>query len=213
MPLSGRFISFEGTEGGGKSTQIQILAERLRSMGRVVRSVREPGGTPLGEELRAIVKHSKHPHPMTVEAELMLMNACRAQLVREVILPALRAGEIVLCDRFADSTIAYQGFGREMGWEVVKPVVDLAVGGVWPHRTLLLFVPVEISEERRASRDGSGTMGSDRFEGQDRAFFQRVETGFRAIASAEPQRMRVIDASRTVQQVSQEIWSVLAEVL
>ncbi|MBI1842730.1 MAG: dTMP kinase [Verrucomicrobia bacterium] len=206
-PSPGRFITFEGTEGGGKSTQIQILAERLKSEGRVARCVREPGGTALGEEVRSILKHGFHGHPMTAESELMLMNACRAQLVREVIRPAIAAGEIVLCDRFADSTVAYQGFGREMGWERVRPVIDLAVGATWPHRTILLSVPVEVSEARRASRGSDASGRRDRFEEEDRAFFHRVEAGFRAVADADPHRVRVINATREVEAVAVEVWS------
>ena len=110
--MKGPFISFEGTEGSGKSTQIALLAGRLRKMGRSVRILREPGGTPIGEEIRHTLKHSTVNAAMTAETELLLMNASRAQLVREIIRPALSAGEVVLCDRYYDSTIAYQGFGR-----------------------------------------------------------------------------------------------------
>src|SRR5829696_8238663 len=110
--MAGCFITFEGTEGGGKTTQITLLAERLRKAGHTVRTLREPGGTPIGEEIRHTLKHSPHNQAMTAEAELLLMNASRAQLVREVIRPALAVGEVVLCDRFYDSTIAYQGYGR-----------------------------------------------------------------------------------------------------
>ena len=112
--MKGLFITFEGTEGSGKSTQISLLAERLRELGHTVRTLREPGGTPIGEEIRHTLKHSKDNDAMTPEAELLLMNASRAQLVREVIRPALAAGEIVLCDRFYDSTTAYQGYGRQL---------------------------------------------------------------------------------------------------
>src|SRR5688572_16896696 len=135
------FITFEGTEGGGKSTQIQILADRLRAEGRVVRVLREPGGTPIGEEIRHTLKHSEANHAMTSEAELLLMNASRAQLVREVIRPSLKAGEIVLCDRFYDSTTAYQGHGRQLDLERVKAIIDFAVGDTRPDLTLLLDVP------------------------------------------------------------------------
>ena len=114
--MKGLFITFEGTEGSGKTTQISLLAERLRSMGYGVRTLREPGGTPIGEEIRHTLKHSPANHAMTAEAELLLMNASRAQLVREVIRPALAAGEMVLCDRFYDSTTAYQGYGRQLGF-------------------------------------------------------------------------------------------------
>src|SRR5215208_6672789 len=132
----GLFISFEGTEGSGKSTQISLLAEHLRAMGHSVRTIREPGGTPIGEEIRHTLKHSAVNDAMTAEAELLLMNASRAQLVREVIRPALEAGEIVLCDRFYDSTIAYQGYGRQLDLELIRNIVDFAVGGTRPDLTL-----------------------------------------------------------------------------
>src|SRR6266545_4891945 len=148
------FITLEGTEGGGKSTQIQILAERLRAQGKVVRVLREPGGTPIGEEIRHTLKHSEANHAMTSEAELLLMNASRAQLVREVIRPALKAGEIVVCDRFYDSTTAYQGYGRQLDLNHVKAIIDFAVDGTRPDVTLYLDVPVAVSEARRRSRLG-----------------------------------------------------------
>src|SRR6478609_2208013 len=125
--MKGLFITFEGTEGCGKSTQITLLAERLRARGRTVRTLREPGGTPIGEEIRHTLKHSHDNAAMTSEAELLLMNASRAQLVREVIRPALAAGEIVLCDRFYDSTVAYQGYGRQLDLQIVKEMIDFAV--------------------------------------------------------------------------------------
>src|SRR5439155_8916260 len=139
--MPGAFITFEGTEGSGKTTQISLLAERLRFMGRHVRTVREPGGTPIGEEIRHTLKHSADNQAMTAEAELLLMNASRAQLVREVIRPALAAGDIVVADRFYDSTTAYQGYGRGLNLTHVKTVVDLAVGDTRPNLTLLLVVP------------------------------------------------------------------------
>src|SRR6185437_7350513 len=146
--MKGVFITFEGTEGSGKSTHVRLLAERLRAEGRIVRVLREPGGTPIGEEIRHTLKHSQRNHAMTPEAELLLMNASRAQLVREVIRPALAAGEIVLCDRFYDSTIAYQGYGRRLDPGMVRAVVAFAVGDTHPDLTLFLSVPVGISEER-----------------------------------------------------------------
>src|SRR6516225_2262640 len=121
--MKGLFISFEGTEGCGKSTQISLLADRLRKMGCFVRSLREPGGTPIGEEIRHTLKHSHANQAMTPETELLLMNASRAQLVREVIRPALDAGEVVLCDRFYDSTVAYQGYGRQLDLHMVRGII------------------------------------------------------------------------------------------
>jgi len=201
--MSGRFITFEGTEGGGKSTQINLLATRLRGQGRTVRALREPGGTPIGEEIRHTLQHSSQNQAMTAEAELLLMNASRAQLVREVIRPALEAGEIVLCDRFYDSTVAYQGYGRRIDLQLVRTVLDFAVGPTRPDLTILLHVPVEVSESRRKSR---ASAGRDRMEELDRAFFERVEQGFQAIAAAEPKRVRLIEATQAIETVHEQIW-------
>src|SRR5205085_8553597 len=121
-PMNGLLITFEGTEGSGKTTQISLLAEHLRSIEFTVRTIREPGGTPIGEEIRHTLKHSADNQAMTPEAEMLLMNASRAQLVREVIRPALAAGEIVLCDRFYDSTTAYQGYGRGLDLRMVQEI-------------------------------------------------------------------------------------------
>src|SRR4051794_30846509 len=172
--MKGLFITFEGTEGSGKSTQIPVLAERLRGLGRTVRTLREPGGTPIGEEIRHTLKHSLHNHAMTAEAELLLMNASRAQIVREVIRPALAKGEIVLCDRFYDSTIAYQGYGRKLDLEMVRAIIDVAVGETRPDLTLLLQVPPEVSAERLLARQGTMPFVRDRIEEADRSFFERV---------------------------------------
>ena len=210
--MSGIFITFEGTEGGGKTTQIQRLAERLRRLGKTVRTLREPGGTPIGEEIRHTLKHSTANAAMTPEAELLLMNASRAQLVREVIRPALASGEVVLCDRFYDSTLAYQGFGRQLGLQHVRAVIDFAVEGTRPNLTLLLEVPVDVSEARRQQRrtPGSSTAPAeplrDRMEEADRAFFERVHQGFAVLAAEEPKRIRVINATQSIEAVEQEIW-------
>ena len=211
--MKGFFISFEGTEGGGKSTQIQLLAERLRALGRIVRVVREPGGTPIGEEVRHTLKHSEANRAMTNEAELLLMNASRAQLVREVIRPALAAHEVVLCDRFYDSTVAYQGYGRGLALDVVQTVIDLAVDGTRPDLTLILDVPVSVSEERRITRQAKVPIepARDRMEEADRKFFERVHEGFRAIAAAHPDRVTVIDATQDIATVSATIWSTVAK--
>ena len=209
--MAGVFITFEGTEGGGKSTQIELLARRLRESGRIVRTLREPGGTPIGEEIRHLLKHSDANHAMTAEAELLLMNASRAQLVREVIRPALAAGEIVLCDRFYDSTVAYQGYGRGLDLQLVHSIITAAVGETRPHLTLLLMVPVEVSEQRRHVRqqesDASRSLKKrDRFEEANRDFFQRVENGYREISRAESLRVRSIDATREVAEVAADVW-------
>jgi len=204
--MSGLFITFEGTEGGGKSTQIQLLAEKLRSLGHTVRTLREPGGTPIGEEIRHLLKHSDNNHAMTSEAELLLMNASRAQIVREVIRPALAAGEIVLCDRFYDSTLAYQGYGRGLDLGHVQAVVDFAVGETRPNLTLLLAVPLAVSEARRAARQQATGPVRDRMEEADRAFFERVEKGFETIARQQSQRIKVVDATKAIGSVQNAIW-------
>jgi len=211
--MNGRLITFEGTEGSGKSTQISRLAERLRAMGRSVRTLREPGGTPIGEEIRHTLKHSAQNQAMRAETELLLMNASRAQLVREVIRPGLAAGEIVLCDRFYDSTTAYQGYGRQLDLKTVKSVIDFAVGETRPDLTLLLVVSHEISQERLLARQSTLPFMRDRIEEADRGFFERVARGYQAIAAAEPQRVRVIQAIGTTDSIEAAIWKTVEPLL
>jgi len=207
------FITFEGTEGCGKSTQVELLAERLRALGHRVRVLREPGGTPIGEEIRHTLKHSKVNVTMTYETELLLMNASRAQLVRETIRPALSVGEIVVCDRFYDSTTAYQGYGRGLDLALVKSVIDFAVGDTRPNLTLLLHVPPEVSAERLASRQATLPFVRDRLEEGDRYFFERVARGYEAIAAAEPNRVRVVNGAGAVEVVCENIWELVRPVL
>ena len=211
--MKGVFITFEGTEGSGKSTQVAWLAERLRGAGRSVRALREPGSTPIGEEIRHTLKHSAANDAMTPEAELLLINASRAQLVREVIRPALAAGEIVVCDRFYDSTTAYQGYGRNLDLKTVKAVIDFAVGDTRPDLTLLLTVSHQMSEERRLARQSTLPFMRDRMEEADRSFFERVARGYQAIAAAEPRRVRVLDASGNVEEISAAIWKLVEPLL
>ncbi len=205
--MRGIFITFEGTEGSGKSTQISILAETLRALNHSVRILREPGGTPIGEEIRHTLKHSNANHAMTPETELLLLNASRAQLVREVIEPALAAGKIVLCDRFYDSSVAYQCFGRGLDAGMVENIIDIAVGSTRPDLTLLLMVPVDVSETRRVSRQMDSAPARDRMEEADRDFFQRVEDGYKAIAAKDPGRIHVIDATQSIESVAKAIWA------
>ena len=201
----GLFITFEGTEGSGKSTQITRLAERLKKLGNEVIVLREPGGTPISEEIRHLLKHSEANRAMFPETELLLMNAARAQLVREVIRPALAAGKVVLCDRFFDSTLVYQGYGRGLDLKDVRRIVDYAIANTLPDLTLLLRVPLDISEQRRASRH-AGAPQRDRFEETDRGFFQRVEEAYDNLARAEGDRVRLIDATKSVDDVADAIW-------
>ena len=211
--MKGLFITFEGTEGSGKSTQISLLADRLRSLGRFVRTLREPGGTPIGEEIRHTLKHSLQNQAMQAETELLLMNASRAQLVREVIRPALEAGEIVLCDRFYDSTTAYQGYGRQLDLRTVESLVNFAVGETRPNLTLLLVVPPQVSQERLSARQSTLPFMRDRIEEADRSFFDRIARGYQVIAAAEPARVRLIDGSGSVSAIERDIWKAVEPLL
>jgi dTMP kinase len=207
------FITFEGTEGCGKTTQIELLAQRLQALGHRVCTLREPGGTPIGEEIRHTLKHSKANVTMTYETELLLMNASRAQLVRETIRPALAVGEIVLSDRFYDSTTAYQGYGRGLDLGLVKSVIDFAVGETRPDLTLLLHVSPEVSAGRLASRQATLPFVRDRLEEGDRHFFARVAHGYDAIAAAEPNRVRVVNGAAPVEVVCESIWELVQPLL
>jgi dTMP kinase len=209
----GLFITFEGTEGCGKSTQLELLAQRLLALGYRVHTLREPGGTPVGEEVRHTFKHSQANVAMTPETEMLLMNASRAQLVREIIRPALTAGEVVLCDRFYDSTTAYQGYGRGLNLPLVKNVIDFAVGDTRPDLTLLLHVTPEVSAERLLSRQSTLPFVRDRMEEGDRNFFLRVAKGYEAIAAAEPNRIRVVDGKGPIEVVCAKIWEYVQPIL
>ena len=202
--MPGLFITFEGLEGCGKSTHIKLLAERLRDEGNDVITIREPGGTKSGEEIRRLLKHG--PETLDPVAELLLMNASRAQLVAKVILPAIREGKIVLCDRFYDSTIAYQGHGRMLDSRLVESAIRLAVGDLEPDITFLLQVSLETSEQRRAKRGGT-----DRFETADRSFFEKVNHGYSELATTHANRIRPIASDRPVKTVQADIWTHVSE--
>ncbi len=205
----GLFITFEGAEGCGKSTQVKMLAERLRAAGHCVQTLREPGGTPIGEEIRHTLKHSEHNQAMTAEAELLLMSASRAQLVREVIRPALAAGALVICDRFYDSSLAYQGYGRQLNLGAVNTLIDFAVGDTKPDLTLLLTVPNHLGAERLRRRQAGQPAVRDRLEEADQAFFARVAAGFAALAAGEPHRFKVVDGAPAPALVSAAIWKII----
>lgn len=179
-------MTFEGTEGSGKSTQVELLARQLGELGYDVVTTREPGGTALGEALRAIVLGSDVE--VSAETEVYLMTAARAEHVRRVIRPALNAGAVVLCDRFVDSTLAYQGAGRGLPVDELRRVQSLAIGDVWPDLTVLLDVPPEVGLARRAT--GGGTNRIDR---EGLAFHRRVAEWFRAEARRDPTRWVVVD--------------------
>lgn len=209
----GIFITFEGTEGAGKSTQIKILAERLKLAGREVICLREPGGTAIGEEIRHTLQHSHQNHSMVPETELLLMNASRAQLVSEVIRPALLMGKVVLCDRFFDSTVAYQGFGRGLERGDVDRIIDFAVKDNKPDLTLLLRIPLTVSEYRRKRRPVKDGSHRDRMEEEKREFFERVEAGFEYQLLQYPRRIKAVDGTKEITTLHEEIWTVVTAFL
>jgi dTMP kinase len=195
------FITIEGIEGGGKTTQVGMLAAALERAGRGVRVTREPGGTPLGIEIRGLLLHSSSQVGRL--AELFLILADRAEHVETTIRPALQGGRIVLCDRFSDSTIAYQAHGRDLSLESVRAVEAVARQGLRPDLTFVLDCPVELGLSRTRSRRGDAV--ADRFEGEEAAFHARVRAGFLSLAREDPERIRVIDATRSPEAVHQEI--------
>lgn len=188
--MRGRFISLEGPEGCGKSTQAGLLAAYLREHGLTVRMTREPGGTPTGEMIREILQHHASGEDISPEAEVLLFAASRAQHVARVIRPALERGEWVICDRFVDSSLAYQGAARGMGIETVLAANEVALGGLWPDVTLWFDLPVDVALTRVVSRGAD----ADRFESETRAFHQKVAEGYRELAKRFPERIVRVDA-------------------
>lgn len=200
----GFFISLEGIEGCGKTTQLRLLAEWLRSAGHAVLTTREPGGCPIADQIRAILL-TPQSQALVPRAELLLYAAARAQHVDEVLKPALQAGIIVLCDRYTDATLAYQGGGRGLDPGMITELNTLASGGLSPQLTLLLDLPVEIGLSRATSRNQTNADQEGRFEQESLEFHRRVQTAYRALASAEPGRFCRIDACGSVAQVSERI--------
>ena len=202
--MTGLFITFEGTEGCGKSTQINALAARLQDQGQQVLQTREPGGTPLGEAVRNLLQHDEAGAGMSPEAELLLFTASRAQLTRERILPAIAKGEIVLCDRFMDSTTVYQGVARQINTQAVATINRFAVGEARPDLTILIDLPPEVGMARvHARSDGQ----LDRIEQEAIEFFQAVRAGYLKLAESEPERFLVLDGSASVEVLEQQIWA------
>ncbi|MGA0100207.1 MAG: dTMP kinase [Steroidobacteraceae bacterium] len=207
---SGLFLTFEGVEGVGKSTQARLAAEFLRSRGIQVVETREPGGTAVAERIRELVLHgATSDEPLTPRAELLLMFAARAQHLAAKIEPALAAGQWVICDRFTDATEAYQGSGRGLGNSMIRQLEDIAQGTRRPDLTLLLDADPAVTGPRRSGRGGA----QDRFEREDEAFFARVRAGYLEIARREPGRVRLVDASGPLGTVQQRIETVLIEAL
>lgn len=197
--MRGCFITFEGVEGCGKSTQIALLRDYLDAAGHEVVVTREPGGTPIAEAIREVLLDPAHG-AMGDTAELLLYEAARAQHVHEKIAPALAAGQVVLCDRFADSTTAYQGAGRGLAAETLNELHRLAAHGLWPDLTLLIDLPVEAGIQRARDRGRK-----DRIEQESIDFHERVRAGFLALAKAEPTRIRIIEGEASIEAVQQAI--------
>ena len=208
MPLSrGIFITFEGLDGCGKTTQIERLAASLSALGFDVLSTREPGGSVIGERIRSILLDSRTAG-LSSFAELALMFADRAQHVDEVILPALRARKIVLCDRYTDSTEAYQGSGRELGSQLVLELHRELCHDLWPHLTLLLDSDLDASIARARNRNQTAASGEERFENESAAFFRRVHRGFEGIAQRDTHRVKRISPA-SIQVVQAEILKIV----
>ena len=202
---TGFFISFEGSEGCGKSTQIRNLVETLKASGREYVLVREPGGTPIGENIRHLLQHSEEGRAMTPEAELLLFAASRAQLVRQVILPALADGKIVISDRFLDSTTVYQGVARQIPPEAVSRINRFAAGPRLPDVTFLLDMETSAAMQRLAGRTKT-----DRMEEEPLAFYEAVRHGYLAVAEAEPSRFCILDATLPAEEISLAILNELS---
>jgi dTMP kinase len=200
------FITFEGGEGSGKSVQAKALLRRLSDLAVPVLLTHEPGGTPFGEKLGHWLKWAREAYisPLT---ELMLFNACRAQLIAEVIQPGLKSGKVLICDRYADSTTVYQGYGRGLELAMVKATNKAATQGLKPDLTVLLDIPVEAGLARKMARK------QDRFEQESAIFHQKVRAGYLELAAAEPRRWLVVDATQTRQRIADIIWQRVSRLL
>ncbi|HEX2932579.1 MAG TPA: dTMP kinase [Candidatus Binatia bacterium] len=208
-----RFITFEGGDGTGKTTQIRSLESHLKKIGRSCVVTREPGGTALGGLIRKVLLEVGD-HEVAPETELLLYLADRAQHVNEVIMPAIQAGNIVLCDRFTDSTVAYQGYARGMDLRLLQQLNDFADRGFRPDLTYLLDCPVSVALSRTARRQSAiGQSREDRFEREKLEFHEKVRAGFLKLAEAEPERFRIIDALRPAEETAAEIRDIIDQEL
>lgn len=204
----GRFITLEGGEGAGKSTQLALVCEILRGAALEVIATREPGGTARAEEIRSLLL-TKTNEPMPPASELLLMFAARATHLENAIKPALARGAWVVCDRFTDASYAYQGAGRGMPVEHIRALETIVQGDLKPDLTILLDAPVDVGMQRARQRNAAQHTDADRFEAEQSAFFERVRGAYLDIAAREPQRVRVIDASRSIERVSAEVHAVV----
>jgi len=208
--MRGIFITFEGSDGCGKSTQIQLLARRLVAAGMRVRTTREPGGTPLGEQIRHLLQTSREGEGMAPETELLLFAASRAELVRAVIGPSLEEGFVVLADRFHDSTTVYQGVARKLDPAEVAAINEFALGSVRPDLTLLFDLETAATRERIESRTTPGDR-RDRMESQPAEFYEAVRAGYLAVARQEPERICVVNAAGSVEEVEARVLQIVKE--
>jgi len=206
MPLSGLFITFEGMDGSGKTTQMRRLAARLRAMGRTVLETVEPGGTAIGAKIRRILLDGANQE-LSPTAELLLYFASRAQNVDEWIVPALARGEVVLADRFTDSTLVYQGCGRGLGAESVMALDRIACRGLVPDLTLLVDIDAETSLARAFARNASAPTAETRMDEQSLEFHRQVYEAYHALAAREPHRFRIVDGRASVESIATEIWN------
>ena len=205
----GKFITFEGPEGAGKSTQAAMLIAKLEAHGIEVIYTREPGGTKLGEAIRGILQYNAANEDPCPESEVLLFEASRAQLVRHVIAPALARGAWVLCDRFADSTTAYQGFGRGFPVDLMETINRFAIGSAVPDMTILLDVNVSLGMQRCAKRQVGQKIKNDRIESEALAFHEKVRQGYLELARRYPERFRKVDAMRLPEPIAEDIWKLV----
>ena len=206
----GHFITFEGIEGSGKSTQIRLLFEHLRSRGIDLKMTREPGGTIIGEKIRSILLDPS-TQGLIPRAELLLYAAARVQHIEDVIQPALDEGKVVLCDRFTDATVAYQGHGRDIPLNVVKVVNSLVAIDLKPNLTILLDLPVDVGLNRARERNlADAASATSRFEGEDLPFHQRVRDGYLSLAAADRDRFKIVPADQPTDKVAKQIQNIVA---
>ncbi|MBM4166546.1 MAG: dTMP kinase [Ignavibacteria bacterium] len=200
------FLSFEGLDGCGKTTQVELLARRLTNIGHKVLVLREPGGTTISEDIREILLNKKNSS-MFSATEMLLFSAARAQLVHEVILPSLKRNCVVICDRYVDSTTAYQGFGRGISQDTIRAINNIATQRLFPMKTFFIDIPVEEALRRR----NNSRITTDRMEEAETIFFQHIFDGFHFIAQQEPQRLVTIDGMNSIDIVHQQIWNLVTQ--
>jgi dTMP kinase len=208
----GLFITFEGPDGSGKTTQVQLLAEYLEALGHQVLVTREPGGTSIGDQIRSVLHDVKNSE-MTCETEFLLYSASRAQLVRQALLPHLARGGTVLCDRFADSSLAYQGYGRELDLKAIRSITQFATGGLTPDLTVYLDLAVEEGIQRKQAAHRAQAGEWNRLDQQTLDFHRRVHQGYLQIARTDPDRWLIIDAAQSVADTQATIRRRLEELL